>query len=138
MCSRSSKSWPKDSFRFSSVAVGALVDAYLAVEAVEETDVPGLIGDLGGEEDALLLLGAGAHDRSQLVCDALLADEEPRQPVHPLEAFLLGDALVPVDAVLAEVEVLGCPLLTLPQLIQLAVVEELRLATVGRFLECRI
>ena len=50
-------------------------------------------------------------------------------------ALLRGDALVPVDAVLGEVEVLDRPLLALPQLVELRVAEEVRLAAVRRLLE---
>src|SRR4051794_25174982 len=117
---------------------GPLEDADLAVEAVEELDVSRLVGDLGGEEDALLLLRAGAHDGPELVGDPLLADEESREPVHALVALLRRNALVPVDPVLAEVEVLGRPLLALPQQVELLVGEELGLAAVGRFLERRV
>jgi hypothetical protein len=89
-----------------------------------------LVGDLGGEEDPLVLGRRCAHDRAELVGDALLADEERRQPVHALEALLGIDALVPVDPVLAEVEVLGPPLLALPERVQLLVAEQLRPAAV--------
>ena len=95
----------------------------------------GLVGDLGAEEDPLLLGGRGAHDRAELVGDLLLADEEGGEPVHPLEALLGVDPLVPVDPVLREVEVLGRPLLALPEHVELAVVEELGLAAVGRLLQ---
>ena len=107
--------------------VGALEDADLAEEAVEEADVASLVGDLRAEEDPLRLGRRGPHDRAELVGDLLLADEEAGEPVHPLEALLLGDPLVPVDPVLGEVEVLGRPLLALPEVIELAVVEELDL-----------
>src|SRR5919198_1963021 len=116
-------------------SVRAVVDPHLAVEAVEEANVARFVGDLRREEDALLLRRAGAHDRPQLVRDPLLADEEPRQPVHALEPLLGRDSLVPVDPVAAEVEVLGAPLLALPEQVELLVGEELRLAAVGRFLK---
>ena len=103
-----------------SCRLSGLEHADLLVEAVEERDVARLVGDLGAEEDAHLLVGRGAHHRPELVGDALLADEERRQAVHALEALLLGDALVPVDPVLREVEVLRAPLLALPQLVELA------------------
>src|SRR6185503_1048240 len=118
--------------------VGALQHANLLVEAVEEADVAGLVGDLGGEEDPLLRGGSGPHDRPKLVGDALLADEEGREAVHALEPLLGLDPLVPVDPVAAEVEVLGRPLLPLPKLVELRVVEELRLAAAGRLLKGRI
>src|SRR5687768_5102392 len=98
----------------------------------------GLVGDLGGEEDPLLLGGTGPHDRPQLVGDTLLADEEGREPVHALEPLLGHNPLVPVDPVLAEVEVLGRPLLALPELVELPVGQELRLAAVRGFLKRRI
>ena len=87
----------------------------LAVEALEEADVAGLVGDLRAEEDLLVLGRRRPHDRPQLLGDLLLADEERGEPVHPLVALLLGDPLVPVLAVAAEVEHLGLPLLALPE-----------------------
>ena len=90
-----------------------------------------LVGDLRAQEDAHVLVGDRAHHRPELGRDALLADEERRQPVHALEALLGVDALVPVDAVLREVDVLRRPLLALPQLVELPVAEQLRLAAVG-------
>ena len=47
------------------------------------------------------------------------------------EALLRRDPLVPVDAVLGEVDVLHGPLLALPQEVELAVAQEVRLAAVG-------
>src|SRR5262249_13242471 len=61
----------------------------------------------------------------------LLADEEAREPVHPLVALLLRDPLVPVDPVLREVEVLRGPLLLLPEVVELVVVEQLHLGLRG-------
>ena len=94
-----------------------------------------LVGDLRAEEDAHVLVGDRAHDRPELGGHALLADEERAQPVHARHALLGVDALVPVDAVLGEVEVLHRPLLALPQLVELAVGQEVRLAAVGRLLQ---
>ena len=112
--------------------VGPLEHADLAVEAVEEAHVARLVGDLGREEDPLLLGRGGAHDRAELVGDLLLADEEGGEPVHAPEPLVLGDPLVPVDPVLGEVEVLGQPLLALPELVELRVAEQLRLAAIRR------
>jgi hypothetical protein len=121
--------------RETPVQVVGLEDADLAIEAIEERDVPSLVGDLGAQEHAHVLVGAGAHHRSQLRSDALLADEEGAQPVHPLVALLGVHALVPVDAVLGEVDVLGGPLLALPQLVELPVGQQLCLAAVGGLVE---
>ena len=77
-------------------------------------------------------VGRGAHHRAELLGHLLLADEERRQAVHALEALLLRDALVPVDAVLGEVDVLGGPLLALPEVVELArSSSRLHLAAVG-------
>jgi hypothetical protein len=100
--------------------------------------VTGLVGDLGAEEDALVLGRRRAHDRPQLLGDLLLADEERGEPVHALKALLVVDALVPVLAVAAEVEILGPPLLALPEQIELAVGEKLGLAAVGGLLKGRV
>ena len=92
-----------------------LEHADLVVEAVEEAHVARLVGDLGAEEDAHLLGGRGAHHRAELLGHLLLADEERAEPVHALEALLLGDPLVPVDPVLGEVDVLGAPTAAAPR-----------------------
>ena len=98
----------------------------------------GLVGDLGAQEDAHVLLGRGAHHRPQLRRHPLLADEERRQAGHALVALLGRDPLVPVDPVLAEVDVLHGPLLALPQRVQLAVAQQLRLAAIGRLHQARV
>ena len=108
-----------------------LEHADLLVEAVEEAHVARLVGDLRAEEDAHLLGGRRAHHRPELLGDLLLPDEERAEPVHALEALLLGDALVPVDPVLREVDVLGGPLLALPEQVELLVAEQVHLAAVG-------
>jgi hypothetical protein len=95
----------------------------LGVEAVEERHVAGLVGYLGAQEDAHVLLRAGPHHRSQLGGYALLADEERAQPIHPGVALLGIYPLVPIDAVLREVKISHRPLLSLPRPIQLLVVE---------------
>ena len=112
-----------------------LEHADLVVEAVEEAHVARLVGDLGAEEDAHLLGGRGAHHRAELLGHLLLADEERAEAVHALEALLRGDALVPVDPVLREVDVLGGPLLALPEVVELVVAEQVHLAAVGGLLE---
>ena len=91
-----------------------------------------LVGDLRREEDPHLLGRRRAHDRPELVGDPLLADEERREPVHARVALLGRDPLVPVDPVLGEVEVLGRPLLALPQLVELGVAEQLEAARARR------
>src|SRR5205085_11848345 len=50
-------------------------------------------------------------------------------------ALLLRDPLVPVDAVLREVQVLGQPLLALPEQVEVLVAEELRVAAVRGLLQ---
>src|SRR5688572_26685406 len=115
-----------------------LEHADLLVEAVEEAHVARLVGDLGAEKDAHLLGGRRAHHRPELLGHLLLADEEGAQAVHPLEALLLRDPLVPVDPVLREVDVLGRPLLALPQVVELRVVEEIHLAAVRRLHDRRV
>src|SRR5205085_4257147 len=95
--------------------------ADLGEEAVEERDVACLVGDLRREEDPRVLAGRGPHHRSELAGDALLAEEEPAQP-HALGAATVArEALVPVDAVLREVEVGDAPLLALPEVEELAI-----------------
>ena len=124
--------WAEVSLSISLEPVG-LEHPDLAVEALEEAHVAGLVGDLRAEEDFLVLGLGGAHDRPQLLGHFLLADEEGGEPVHALEALLLADPLVPVLAVAAEVELLGLPLLALPEQVELLVGEQLDVGgAVGR------
>ena len=116
-----------------------LEHADLPIEALEEADVAGLVGDLGAEEDFLVLGRCRPHDRPELLGHLLLADEERRQPVHPLEALFLRDPLMPVDPVLGEVQLLGLPLLPLPEVIQLPVAEQLDVGgPIGRLVQRRV
>src|SRR3954453_7820338 len=117
-------------------AVG-LEHADLLVEAVEERDVAGFVRDLRAEEDAHLLGGRRAHHRAELLGHLLLADEERAEPVHALVLLVVGKAL-PVEPVLGEVEVLRAPLLALPELVQLAVGEELHVAAIRGLHDGRI
>ena len=112
-----------------------LQDPDLAVEAVEEHDVARLVGDLGGEEDAHVLVRDGAQNWAELDRDPLLADEEGAQAVHPRSALLGVEPLVPVDPVLREVQVLHRPLLALPQLVELAVREQMGLTAISRLVQ---
>jgi hypothetical protein len=111
----------------------------LAVEVLEEAHVAGLVGDLRAEEDFLVLGRHRPHDRPQLLGHLLLADEEGGEPVHALEPLLLADPLVPVFAVAAEVELLGLPLLPLPEVVELGVAEQLDLrGAVGGLVQRRV
>src|SRR5437660_3483174 len=108
--------------------------ADLGVETVEETNVPSLVGHLRREKDLHLLSRDSSDDRTELVGDLLLADEEGGEPVHALKALFLGEAL-PIGAILLEVDVLRAPLLPLPELVQLLVRQELGLGALLRLLE---
>ena len=59
--------------------VGRPLAEDLAVEAVPEDDVLGLVGDLGGEEDLRLVVRRREREREQLDGDPLLAEEELRE-----------------------------------------------------------
>src|SRR5262249_58161501 len=85
----------------------------------------GRVGGVGGGEERLWLGRGGGHHRAELVGDLLLADEEAGEPVEALLTLSLRDPLMPVDPILGEVEVLGRPLLLLPEVVELLVVEEL-------------
>ena len=112
--------------------------AHLRAEAVEERHMTRLVGDLRAEEDPHVLLRASRHHRAELSRDALLAHEERAQSIHPRVPLLGVDALVPVNAVLAEIQRADRPLLTLPQRVELAVAEQLRARALGRLLQRRI
>ena len=63
---------------------------HLAVEAVEEDAVARLVGDLGGEEDPLVVGRRGDRERQQLGRHPLLAEEERGEaPLH-VAALLVG------------------------------------------------
>ena len=82
----------------------------LAVEPVEEHGVPGLVLDLGGDVE-LLLLGGADHEDRQLDLDLPLAVVEPRRDADERLALVVGHLLGPVDAVLGEVEFVDVPTL---------------------------
>ena len=83
---------------------------HLLEEALEEHGVPGLVRDLCGEEDALVLGRGSVQQRRKRVGDRLLADEEQRHGVLHHVPNPAGQRF-PVDAVLGEVEVRDRPLL---------------------------
>jgi len=100
----------------------ALVVEDLGEEALEEDRMPGLVGDLGREEDPLVLQRGGVEHRRQGVGDDLLADEEEdhRRP----ERLLDGRRDVrPLGLVGAEVEIRDRPLLSFPTVVEGGAVE---------------
>ena len=124
-CSISSKRTPNSwlmYWTFSSsraCEVVGLEHADLGVEAVEERDVARLVGDLRAEEDPHVLVGAAriiGPSSAATRCSPMKNDDSPYMRC---EALLGVDALVPVDAVLREVDVLRRPLLALPQRVEL-------------------
>ena len=86
-----------------------------------------LIHHLGGEEELLLGVWAGDDEGQQVNGDPVLADPEGR--VGLLRLLLLGLVVLLlqpgiVGLVLAEVDVLGLPLLPLPPVVELAVARQ--------------
>ncbi len=103
---------------------------HLLVEAVEVLGVAGLV-DLLGEQERLLVLVLGRqHEARELVGDALLADEERRQPVHHLLALVLVQRL-PVAPIGVEVDLVRRPVLALPQPVELERRHQLDLRQLG-------
>jgi hypothetical protein len=88
----------------------ALEADHLAVEPVEEDGVPGLVLDLRGDVELLLLAGAD-HEHRQLDLDLPLAVVEAGRDGDERLPLLLGHLLFPVDLVLGEVEVVDVPAL---------------------------
>ena len=80
----------------------------LPVEPVEEDRVPRLVLDLRGDVQLLLLAGAD-HEHRQLDLDLPLAVVEAGRDRDERLPLLLGHLLLPVDFVLAEVEVVDVP-----------------------------
>ena len=103
----------------SADALAALDD--LAHEAAEEDCVASLVDLLGGEEVLLLLERGGVDVRREVVGDGVLAVEEHRVVPQRGAALEIGEGLVPVLAVLGEVELGGLPVPVLPPLVQVVV-----------------
>jgi hypothetical protein len=85
----------------------------LLEDAREEVGVARLVHDLGGEEEAVLLVGGADHQRREGVGDGLLAVEEAAEGALELLADR-GVQAPPLLAVHAEVDGGGGPLLPLP------------------------
>ncbi len=85
--------------------------------AVEEHRVASFVGDLGGEEDALILLRGGVQHRRQRVGDDLLTEEEEGHRRLERRLNWWWDA-GPVALVALEIEVRHGPLLRLPAVVE--------------------
>ncbi len=89
--------------RVEAILEGAVDAEDLLVEAVEVLRVARLVDLLGGQERLFALALVGHHQARELRRDALLADEERRQvPREP--ATQVGVHLLPVAAVLRQVD----------------------------------
>jgi hypothetical protein len=88
----------------------------IAIEAVPEDDVLGLVRDLRREKELRLLVGGGDRKREQLDRDPVLGDEELGEAEAQELPLLVGEhvGVRPLARVLGEVEVLGGPVLALP------------------------
>ena len=116
--------WPD---RFQSAADGAVTEvAHLVHEAVEEDGVARLVDLLRGEEVLLLLGRRGVDVRRQPVGDGVLAPEEERVVPQRGAALELGHLLVPLAAVLGEVDLRRAPVALLPACVQVRVADLLR------------
>jgi hypothetical protein len=93
----------------------------LVHEALEEDRVARLVDLLGGQEVLLLLQRRGVDEGREVVGDRVLAVEEERVEPQRRAPLLLGQALVPVDAVLAEVDLRGAPVAPLPPRVEVVV-----------------
>jgi hypothetical protein len=90
-------------------------------EALEEDRVARLVDLLGGQEVLLLLQRGGVDVGREVVGDRVLAVEEERvEPQRPAP-LLLAEALVPVDAILAEVDLGGAPVAPFPSRVEVVV-----------------
>ena len=116
--------WPD---RLQSAADGAVTEvADLVHEAVEEHGVARLVDLLRGEEVLLLLGRRGGDVRRQPVGDGVLAPEEERVVPKRRAALELGHLLVPLAAVLGEVDLRRAPVALLPACVQVRVADLLR------------
>ena len=98
---------------------------HLGAEAVEEGGVARLVHELGGEEQLDLAAGGGLQERREVGRHALLPHVE-RAEAPDRVLLRRGRRGQPVLAVHAEVELVGAPVLALPERVELAVVEQLR------------
>ena len=98
---------------------GPVVLQDLLPEVVEVLGVAGLVDLLGREERLLVLVVVGHDEARELRRHALLPDEEARQAPCDLVAHD-GVHRLPVAAVLGEVDLVGAPVLALPQPVELA------------------
>ena len=90
-------------------------------EALEEDRVAGLVDLLGGEEVLLLLARRGVDERREVVGHRVLADEEHRVVPQRGAALVLGHHLVPLAAVLGEVDLHRAPVAALPARVEIGV-----------------
>jgi hypothetical protein len=105
-------------------ADGAVAEAdHLVHEALEEHAVARLVDLLRGEKVLLLLARRGVDVRAERVCDGVLAVEEQREQPQRAAALLGRHPLVPVDAVLREVDLGRAPVALLPARVEVLVVD---------------
>ena len=95
--------------------------ADLLHEALEEDRVPGLVDLLGGQEVLLLLKRRGVDVGREVVGDGVLAPEEEGVVPDRGRALELGEALLPLLGVLAEVDVHRAPVAVLPAPVEILV-----------------
>ncbi len=103
---------------------------HLGHPAVEEDGVAHLVDELGREEGLDLAVRRGQQERGQVGGDALLADVEAAEAEGRLQ-LRLGRRLHPVLLVDREVELVGAPVLPLPQRVELLVVHQAALGPAG-------
>jgi len=98
----------------------------LVHEAMKEDGMAGLVDLLRGEKVLLLLQRDGLDVRREVAGDGVLAMEEQRVEPQRAAAHLGRELLVPVDAVLREVDLRRRPVAALPAGVEIGVVDLLR------------
>ena len=93
----------------------------LVHEALEEDRVARLVDLLRGQEVLLLLARRGVDERREVVGDGVLAVEEHRVVPQRRAALVLGHHLVPLAAVLGEVDLQRAPVAALPARVEIVV-----------------
>src|SRR5579859_5619802 len=103
---------------------------HLAEEAFKEDRVASLIDQLGGQEDAHIILWHSGDIRGQGIGDALFPFEEGREAVDAHTVLIFAHT-VPLFTILAEVDLLRAPLLALPTIIEFTIGWEMNQALIN-------
>ncbi len=107
----------------------------LAIEAVEQHAMACFVHQLRGEEDLLLLARQCIDHRHELGRQLVLRNQEEREDREKRPALLGREIFGPLEAVGVEIDGSRLPALTLPAVIELAVVASKRMRVVDQLVD---